>query len=154
MDDLKEYRKKELKDFVLVNLIIILYFSNMLNPILESIENQEEVFRILEVAQTVFLNAIVAAVVYIYVFIFDSLIAGDIKFKVAYLGNKGLLGETIFSDIRSKKIGDKRFTLESFLELYADFFDNLDGDTYKDVGDKRRYENAYWCYYQPELTGI
>lgn len=144
MGDIKEYRKNELRDFVLVNVLMILYFSEMLEPLFESLGSQEFSTGLLYMAQVVFENAFVTAVVYVYVFIFDSLIAGDAKFKVTYFGIKGMPGETVFTELRKGMIKDNRFTMEDFLFVYSGFFKKLDSDTCTDIKAKRRYENSFW----------
>ena len=144
MGDIKEYRKKELRDFVLVNVLLILFFSELLEPLFELLGSQEISTGILCMMQAVFENTFVAAVVYIYVFIFDSLMSGETKFKVTYCGIKGMPGETVFSELRKEKIKDNRFTTRELLLAYSDFFKELDSDACANVKVKRRYENSFW----------
>ena len=146
MGDIKEYRKYELRDFVLVNVLLMLYFSGTLNIFFDSFGLEEVSNGALHMIGALFGNAFIATAVYIYVFIFDTLLTGNTKFKVAYCFKRdraGLPAETIFSELISGDLSDSRFTVADLQKTYDDVISNLNENNYSKK-ERYRYENACW----------
>lgn len=139
----KEYRKNEQKDFVLVNMLIILYLSEAINQI-ANIENMMPSIIITKIVDFSF----VSSIVYLLIFIIDSLIPIELKEWIIYLFT-GTPGETIFTKIKNNKIKDIRFSKENVLEKYKDIYEKIENINCDK--EKKRIENESWysiylCY--------
>lgn len=134
MNNIKEYREKELKNFVIGNILLVILLSETLE--LEMLKNDSTVITSLV---NLFPFAIISAIVYIFTFLLDSLISSDTKQKIAYLGLGKLPGFSIFTDIRDKQ-NDKRLNNNMAINKYKNIYDNMP----KDKGELGRYENYNW----------
>lgn len=141
MKDLKDYREKELKNYVIGNILVILLVTGILREISSIEENVlSEIFR------SLFKPAIISSVLYIYVFIVDSLIPGDKKFEICYLGHMKMPGFTIFIDAQEgkKKALDGRYTAEDVKKTYMDIYISLKQAT--NMKQKKELQNTYWYH--------
>ena len=88
-----------------------------------------------------------SSALYVYVFILDSIIPSQLKYKICYLFFFRQPGYSIFSKIKySKTICiDSRFTKEDVLKLYADIYNKID-NTFNNSNSKvnGEIENASW----------
>ena len=89
--------------------------------------------------KTLIESALVSSIIYIYVFLLDSLIPGDIKQKVAYFHIGKLPGYTIFTKMK-QSVRDDRFTQADVMQKYNQIYTNMP------IGkkEKGKYENAQW----------
>ena len=134
MQNIKNYREKELNNYVIGNILLIFYFSKSFS----SIFYQENVsFSLLFKAFVE--SGFVISIIYIYVFLFDSMIPSDIKIKIAYLHLGKLPGFIIFTKMK-ESVRDIRFTKEDAMDKYKNIYDNMP----KDQKNKERYENIEW----------
>lgn len=134
MNDIKDYRNNELKNYVIGNIVLVLYFSGIFdNFFMADINNN------LNIWKTLIESAFVSSIIYIYVFLLDSLIPGDIKQKVAYFHIGKLPGYTIFTEMKQNN-KDDRFTHADILKKYALIYSNMP----KEKKKKEKYENAQW----------
>lgn len=96
-----------------------------------------------------------SSALYVYVFILDSVIPSQLKYKICYLFFFRQPGYSIFSKIKNSKTRwlDPRFTKEDVLNLYADIYKKIDNalnnnnvngrnDNSKEV--KGKMENTSW----------
>lgn len=132
MSDLKDYREKELKNYVIGNVLLILYFTGKIQEmILWDNSNDFDVWG------SIIESVLLSSIIYIYVFILDSLISGEFKFKICYFGSGKQPGYTIFSDMQ-KEVTDDRFSKEEVLEKYKKIYDEMPET------DSGKYQNVQW----------
>lgn len=141
MEDIKDYREKELKSYFIGNILILLFSLKQFNEffvqaLLDNTENGNDPLALLITFLT---SAFISPIIYIYLFLFDSLISADFKTVLCNLGRK-LPGETIFEKIRYKNI-DNRFTKEMVKTKYQDIYSKLDELQGK---EKNHYSNEIW----------
>lgn len=134
MSGLKDYRDNELKYYVIGNILLILFLSGTLNELLA-----KELNDIMDIISVVIQSALLSSIIYIYVFLFDSIISGNNKLKIAYLFLGKLPGYTIFSDME-KKLKDDRFTWNDVVIKYKEIYENMPQNT----NARQKYENAKW----------
>ncbi|MDE6432632.1 MAG: hypothetical protein K2L07_00210 [Lachnospiraceae bacterium] len=139
-NNLKDYREKELKNYIIGNALIIVALSGTFD-VLSNLARMNEVtnnaFSTL-VAELISAG-ILSSILYTYVFIFDSIIPGNLKDIICNL-HRPLPGEVIFEEMK-KKVNDKRFTKEQVSEKYADVYEKLENLTKK---EKRKASNSVW----------
>lgn len=136
-EDLKDYRNNELNSFVIGNALIILLFSGFWDKLFFS--STELTF--LTLLQTLFSSAVFSSIIYVVVFISDSILSQGLKNKLIWLFT-GRPGDNIFTNIR-KNSTDFRFTSEQALDAYSAIYreiDQVEGDNKK----RRRIENSSW----------
>ena len=105
--DLKNYREKELKSFVLGNILLILMETGIVDNIVQLMSSSD----LWKAAAELFESSIISSIIYIFVFCFDSILQGRLKDKVIW-PIKGLPGNTIFLDI-DKNNKDERFSKQT-----------------------------------------
>ena len=110
MNDIKDYRNNELKNYVIGNILLMLLFSGLLEKFFT-----QEISNNLSIWGTVIESALLSSIIYIYVFLLDSLIPGNIKQNLAYFHIGKLPGYTIFTDMQIK-VKDDRFTKSDVLK--------------------------------------
>lgn len=132
MNNIKDYREKELKNYVIGNILVLLIFSGSIQSvIIWGIENSYDVWG------TIIESALLSSILYIYVFIIDAVISGDTKFNICYFGKEKMPGYTIFSDMKTK-LKDDRFSQEDVMSKYKEIYANMPET------NKRKYENNNW----------
>jgi hypothetical protein len=134
MKDIKDYRNNELKNYVIGNILLVLLLSGIFNELLS-----KELGDIIDIINLVIQSTLLSSIIYIYVFLFDSIIPGKTKQMIAYGGLGNLPGYTIFSDMK-KKLKDDRFTSEDVMIKYKSIYDQMP----LDKKAKENYENAHW----------
>lgn len=134
--DIKDYRKKELKSFFLANILLILHGTGFVGNIVYLLG--EESFW--KAVGRLFDSSVLSTVLYIYIFIIDSLISEKIKDKLIWLVT-GLPGNTIFTAIKENN-RDKRFTTKMALSVYANLYEKLDSES--DVKRASKLQNEFW----------
>ncbi len=132
---LKEYRKSELKSFLFSNLLILLLTSNIVSTLENGIENFDK-----KIILTLIVNIIIpSTAIYVFTFIFDSIIPSWIKDKLvfSYLPKPG---DTIFTDLKRKN-NDDRFTTDDVEHYYKDIYNRIDKNPkYKEKQNSLWYE--------------
>lgn len=134
MKDLKDYREKELKNYVIGNILILLYCTGKMQEIFLWGSNNE-----FNIWGSVIESALLISIVYTYVFVFDSIISGQTKFMLCYFGKEKQPGFTIFTDMK-KEVKDDRFTKEEVLKKYKKIYDEM-----PEV-DNGKYQNIQWFH--------
>lgn len=109
--DLKNYREKELKSFVLGNILLILMETGIVDNIVQLMSSSD----LWKAAAELFESSIISSIIYIFVFCFDSILQGRLKDKGIW-PIKGLPGNTIFLDI------DKTIKMSVFLSKQQEKF--------------------------------
>lgn len=130
--NLKDYRDKELKYYVIGNALIIMLLTGSLKSIYTVIDSSSS-NTLLEICKELLSASIISSVLYVYVFLLDAIIPGEYKDKICMLGRK-LPGETIFEDIVNEGIKDIRFTKQEVEKRYRDIYAKLNDqccDTYQ-----------------------
>ncbi len=140
-EDLKDYREKELRSYYIGNILILLFSLKGFNEFFfqNSINNNKYNDSPVTLIIAFLTSTFISSIVYIYLFIFDSLVASNVKTAICNLWFK-LPGETIFEKTRNKNI-DKRFTKEMMKTKYQDIYSKLDELHGKEKND---FSNAAW----------
>lgn len=125
MNDIKDYRNNELKNYVIGNIVLVLYFSGIFDNLFLADINSN-----LNIWKTLIESALVSSIIYIYVFLLDSLIPGDIKQKMAYFHIGKLPGYTIFTKMKQNN-KDDRFTHADIMKKYASIYNNMPAEKRK-----------------------
>ncbi|WP_270620679.1 hypothetical protein [[Clostridium] innocuum] len=138
INEFKSYRNKELKYFVLSNLLIVL----LLNDTLEFLLNLNFNTSIFEIIQLVFTGSFL----YLFVFVLDSLIPISLKSKMLlYFRIKKeykffqMPGEYIFTKLKNGS-KDLRINKERVMNRYKFIYEKMPENDYK----RREYENHNW----------
>lgn len=134
--DLKDYRKNELNNFVFGNILVIIFFSGLLDKCLYFYAELSG----WTLFKTLFSSAIFSSIFYMFVFISDSLLSQNFKNKLIWF-IKGRPGDSIFTNIRAKN-KDFRFTSELALNSYEEIYNEIDQED--DIKNKRVIENSSW----------
>ena len=134
--DLKNYREKELKSFVLGNILLILMETGIVDNIVQLMSSSD----LWKAAAELFESSIISSIIYIFVFCFDSILQGRLKDKVIW-PIKGLPGNTIFLDI-DKNNKDERFSKQTARKVYEKLYTQI--DSCKDKKECEKIQNQYW----------
>ncbi|MBR1444115.1 MAG: hypothetical protein IJ583_11370 [Firmicutes bacterium] len=119
MSSLKDYRNNELKWFLLANILLMLISSNVFSLSLDDNE-----LKIVEKIGTIVSVVFFSAIIYVYTFIFDSVMPSNIKVHLVFLFCKKP-SDTIFTQIL-RKCNDDRFTVEDAKKQYKEIYDQID----------------------------
>lgn len=129
-NNLKSYREKELKNYVIGNVLVVLALSGAFDALLCWTENNESINNVFTAMGSELISAgIISSILYTYVFIFDAIIPGNWKDKICNLC-RPIPGELIFEEMR-KEVKDKRFTQEEALQKYTEIYAKLNSLTGK-----------------------
>lgn len=134
MNDIKDYRNHELKTYAIGNILLVLYFSGIFDPLFALDVNIS-----LGIWKAIAESAFISSIIYIYVFLLDSIIPSDIKQKMAYFCIGKLPGTTIFTEINQAE-KDNRFTHADVMKKYSQIYANMPTED----AEKEKYENAQW----------
>ena len=139
-NNLKDYREKELKNYVIGNALIILVLSGTFDVLLNLHGLNSDINEALSKIVVELISAgLFSSILYTYVFIFDAIIPGNWKDTICNLW-RPLPGEVIFDEME-QRVKDKRFTKDAILKKYADVYERL-----KDLTGKKRRDvsNSAW----------
>lgn len=134
--NIKDYREKELKSFVIGNILLILLETGLIHEIVSPMQADN----IWMAISKLFTSSVLSSILYIFVFIFDSIISGECKDKIVWM-HKNLPGRRIFTEIRENS-KDSRFTSEDAKIAYADVYQRIDNE--KDTKKKADIQNDKW----------
>ena len=123
--NIKDYREKELKTFVLGNILLFLVITGVINDI-ASLIGEDNLWKAIA---ELFESSILSSIVYIFVFVFDSIVQGKLKDRIIW-PIKGLPGNRIFLDI-AQKDKDERITKEMAQNVYKDIYEEIKTSVYK-----------------------
>jgi hypothetical protein len=129
MKNLKNYRDKELRYFIIANIAVLLLLSDFFHF------SQFEI-QIIEIISKFIKISIISSIIYVLTFVVDSLFSSELK--ILLIGGHSP-GEKIFSKIQNGTF-DKRFNCEEAQKIYSKIFELLP----KEKKDKFVYENAEW----------
>lgn len=129
---MKDYREKELKFYLIGNVIVILFLSLHMNPIMFLRTDYYQL------TVTVLSSALVSAALYSFVFVFDSVLPMEWKPMIAAF-SLSLPGESIWTDI-SKETKDKRFTSREIKKKYTEIYTNMP----QEKKEQFKYQNKRW----------
>lgn len=137
MKNIKDYRENELRNYVIANLLITVIFTDTLNQVFLSDDSLTQ-----SVIKTISFTFI-ASIIYIFVFILDGLIPSSYKDRLIFLRKNQLPGFSIFTDIKSNKISDIRFSKEKILKAHKEIYREL--DSFQSRSEEiRKFENGKW----------
>lgn len=134
-NNIKDYRDNELKSYAIGNIILILLGTGLLDKVI----NLSGESAIGTAINAVLSSAVFSSVIYIYVFLADSLVLSQWKDKIIWF-RCGMPGENIFSTIKIK-CTDNRFTTEKALDVYKDIYQKMNGKSKKEL---KKIENSEW----------
>jgi len=133
LNNLKDYRENELKQYVIASALVFLLVHGFID--FTDSENIELVQGIVSLLGTTLLTSII----YIFALLIDSVIDDKTKNRLVNLFFMRLPGEYIFTDIKNKN-KDIRFTKEMALERYSHIYSEMPDNQQK----RRIYENSQW----------
>jgi len=133
MNDIKSYREKELKMYIIACIFVLICITKDFSL------DKTEVDFIINISKL--LDTVLASSsIFIFVYISDSLFSSDMKQKIVTLfGIINMPGDVIFTQINDK-CKDQRFTKEEVLKVYKDIYDDM--PTNKKECNK--YQNSKW----------
>lgn len=136
MAELKDYRNVELKYYALANVLIVmlLYKSTLFYVFKETISLESIITQLISAG-------LLSSIIYVYIFILDSIIPSQLKNKICYLFFLKQPGFSIFTNIRNGKV-DARFTKEDAETNYSDIYAKIDNEP--DKVEKASIENRCW----------
>lgn len=134
MDDIKNYREKELKFYALANILVIAYIEEIIT--IEDLIEPENNLQTLLI--TLLNSALFLSILYIFVLLADALLSERMKNRIVFFWGH-LPGETVFSRMK-KQVKDIRFTQQQVLRKYKELYDNMPNDRKERYG----YENSKW----------
>lgn len=133
MNDLKTYREKELKIYILACVFILICLTKGYSLDSSGIDTVINISKALD-------TILASSCLYIFVFISDAIFSSDFKQKVVTIfGLIKMPGNIIFTEIKTK-CKDKRFTREQALEIYKDIYESLPVEKKKCY----EYQNSRW----------
>lgn len=124
MVSLKEYRDKELKFFLIANILLMIFSSGIIK-----LENTEIEYWVANAANLINIT-IFSVISYIFTFVFDSIIPSSIKLRLLFLGKKQP-SYTIFTDMLNK-LEDNRFTIEEVKYKYKNIYKKINEPSFQD----------------------
>lgn len=146
--NIKDYREKELKCYILGNALLLLMTSGVFDVIHKAVSidlsDQTLASLILQIVGSSVLTGLIVSIMYTYVFLLDAVIPPNWKDWICGLGNKRP-AMTIFDDIREDRhfvLTDSRFTRKQVLERYGTIYKELQEIT--DTKERYRKENGNW----------
>lgn len=137
-NNIKNYREKELRNYVIANILIILYCTKKLAflQIMGSMTANSFLGLLIN-------SGIIGSFIYCYVFIIDSVIPSEWKDYIIYFGKNKRPGNTIFSDIENGKVKDDRFSKDDAKSFYSNIYCQVD-DNQRTDQENRKFENKEW----------
>jgi len=133
MDNLKDYREKELKTFVIANILVILYLIGTIT--FDGIIEKDSYIQLLIM---VINSGLFSSIIYAMVTVCDCMISNYLKRFIIFWWTP-IPGETIFTDIKINT-KDNRFTTSEVSEVYKEIYNNMP----KDKRDCFKYQNSKW----------
>ncbi|MDD6793859.1 MAG: hypothetical protein PUE01_00360 [Clostridiaceae bacterium] len=131
--NLKDYREKELKMYIIACIFLLMCLTNNFNFDKEFLEDVSAITKSIN-------TVLISASIYMFSYIADSIISSEFKDKVVNIfGLISKPGEIIFSKIQSD-CKDDRIYKEKALKIYCDIYDNMPDNIEK----KRKYQNSKW----------
>ena len=133
--DIKDYREKELKNYVIGNILLILIGTGILGNLITAIGKEN----IWDAIDALIGSGVISALIYIYVFLIDCIVPGDVKNWIIW-PKAGLPGNRVFSEIMQNN-KDKRFTTQVVQRKYAGVYEEI---SESDSAMRKRIENSAW----------
>lgn len=133
--DAKDYRKDELKSYVIGNILIILASTGNLAQFMHSSTGTD----IVGLLKVFISSALFSSILYIYIFLIDAVVPGKLKDIIVWAFT-GKPGNTIFSRVLTKN-KDDRFTVDQASKAYKNIYSEIKLLQGK---EKENKENAEW----------
>lgn len=133
MDNIKDYREKELKMYIILNIVILIMQLGIFD--IHNIMSSEDSWIVLFIR--IIDSTLISSSIYVSAFLVDSLFDSALKYKLVYLFGH-LPGETIFSSLKIK--GDIRFSNDKIFIRYKEIYDQLPTN----MKERYKYENDKW----------
>lgn len=137
--NIKDYREKELKSFIIGNVLLLIIFSNDFKTLLYSVDINIKLSWI-GIVSGIITEGMISSVIYVFSFILDSSVSEKIKRIITNLWFP-MPGEIIFYEIR-EKCKDIRFTSEQAKIKYKEIYKIL--DDYNNEKNRRHISNSNW----------
>ena len=134
--NLKDYREKELKWYIVANIFLLLALTDCFN-----FSSNKENLSMIEIIMKLLDSALISGSICVFAFIFDCLWGDSLKdHLLTGLNDFKLHGSTIFSKIKNKEIKDSRFSTQQVLEKYPEIYRLLENGQNLDP----EFENVKW----------
>ena len=131
MNNIKDYREKEQKMYIVANIFVLILLSSLADALNYQMPWSDILAKLVD-------TSLLASTIYIFAFLADALFSNGTKMRLLYLTGH-LPGETIFSTLKRKNT-DLRFSTDHLLEKYKEIYDGMPTDK----REKYRYENDKW----------
>lgn len=132
--NLKDYREKELRWYILANILILLLMQGIFR-----VDSIDSYFESIKIISKLLRLVTLSTFIFCFILVTESLFPSNLKFTLLYFGVFHLPGETIFTEIKNNP-HDKRFTKEQANNKYKDIYDTMPTDK----KEKYIYENSKW----------
>jgi len=134
MNNLKDYRDRELSLYIIANVLIFLIVHRFIRVDLTDIPAATKVLA------DVFSSVVFSAIAFGFILVVECLFTSEFKENLLYLfGLLKMPGSTIFSKIKNKD-SDVRFSYQTLKEKYPELYEDLPADKKA----RLRYENEHW----------
>ena len=131
MKNLKNYRNKELRYYLIANIAVLLLLLDFLN-----IHQLNSCVQATALISTFLYISILSSAIFVLTFTADSIFSS--KLKELLIGCR-LPGETIFTKMKTKNF-DKRFSRKDVLSIYSNIYNSFPNKK----KDRYTYENNEW----------
>ena len=131
MNNIKDYREKEQKMYIVANIFVLILLSSLADTLNYQMPWPDILAKLVD-------TSLLSSTIYIFAFLADALFSNGTKMRLLYLAGH-LPGETIFSTLKRKNT-DLRFSTDHLLEKYKEIYDGMPTDK----REKYRYENDKW----------
>lgn len=132
MNNVKEYRNNELKQFVMVHIMALLYLGDVFNVgdiVCDDLH--------LSIITTIINSALFSSIIYILVIVWDAVVPSQAKNYAIYWWSP-LPGHKVFSEWKRKQ-QDGRVSQNDFMDHYAYIYGELTSNVKTD-----EYQNSEW----------
>ena len=134
MENIKDYRDHELKSYVIANILMVLIITEVFTG-----ESGSNGTSMTDLITNIIESAIFSSILYVYVFILDSLIPSKVKDVISLPITGVLPASSIFTKIECNT-ADVRFTSEDVKEKYSDVYLHMPTDKKA----MKHYQNSCW----------
>lgn len=131
MNNIKDYRSKELLWYIIAQVLLVIIFQN--SNILKLDSDKLKELMMATVSSTLF-----SSVIGVISFVFNSMFSDELKYKLLYFGSNRP-GECVFENIKNNH-SDFRYTKERAMDAYKEIYENMPND--KKL--KKAYQNDQW----------
>ncbi len=149
MNDVKDYRKDELKYYVIGNILLFIIVVGYSNGVFDGIFNSNKCFQVneaLKVFSWLLGTGFATSVGYVFVYLLDTAVPEPWKKKLCnwLTGRSKLYYGKIFLAVKKGKFKDKRFTSDQAKIRYKNKYTKL--ATLSNDNEMKKVSNSFWYH--------